>query len=96
MLSRKEPPSHRAFPCIAVRDQSARTRADLGEFPAFRVASEWNAPDSPNGIHPTGKRFHDVDEIYIFRVRAGKLTDFIAVEDNLARLRQLGFELRPT
>jgi predicted ester cyclase len=48
-----------------------------------------------NGIEPTGKRFEDVDEIYIFRVRDGRLTSFVAVEDNLTRLRQLGFELRP-
>jgi predicted ester cyclase len=48
-----------------------------------------------NGISPTGKRFQDVDEIYLFRVRDGKLTGFLAVEDNLKRLRQLGFELRP-
>ncbi len=48
-----------------------------------------------NGIEPTGKRFEKIDEIYIFRVRDGKLTAFVAVEDNLTRLRQLGFELRP-
>lgn len=46
------------------------------------------------GIPPTGKRFSDVDEIYIFRVSNGKLAGFTAVEDNLTRLRQLGFELR--
>jgi hypothetical protein len=44
---------------------------------------------------PTGKRFQDVDEIYIFHVRDGKLSGFVAVEDNLTRLRQLGFSLRP-
>jgi predicted ester cyclase len=49
-----------------------------------------------NGISPTGKRFYDIDEIYIFRIREGRLTAFDAVEDNLTRLRQLGFELRPT
>jgi predicted ester cyclase len=48
-----------------------------------------------NGIQPTGKSFQDVDEIYIFRVRDGKLAGFVAVEDNLTRLRQLGFEVRP-
>jgi predicted ester cyclase len=48
-----------------------------------------------NGIQATGKRFQDVDEIYIFHVRDGKLTGFVAVEDNLSRLRQLGFEIRP-
>jgi predicted ester cyclase len=47
------------------------------------------------GIPPTGKQFRDVDEIYIFRISNGKLAGFTAVEDNLGRLRQLGFELRP-
>jgi predicted ester cyclase len=41
--------------------------------------------------HPgTGKRFHDVDEIYIFTIRNGRLTAAVGVEDNLSRLRQLG------
>jgi predicted ester cyclase len=47
-----------------------------------------------NGIAATGRRFENVDEIYIFRVAGGKLAGFTAVEDNLSRLRQLGFELR--
>lgn len=47
------------------------------------------------GIPPTRKRFRDVDEIYIFRISDGKLAQFTAVEDNLTRLRQLGFELLP-
>jgi len=42
------------------------------------------------GRPPSGRRFQDVDEIYIFRVRNGKLTDAIGVEDNLSRMRQLG------
>ena len=42
------------------------------------------------GHPPTGRRFADVDEIYIFRVRDGKLADAFGVEDNLARMRQLG------
>jgi hypothetical protein len=33
-----------------------------------------------------------VDEIYIFRVSNGKLTGATAVEDNLARMRQLGLQ----
>jgi predicted ester cyclase len=48
-----------------------------------------------NGIQATDRRFEDVDDIYIFRVRNGRLTAFVAVEDNLTRLRQLGFDLRP-
>ena len=42
------------------------------------------------GYPPTGRRFQDVDEIYIFRVSGGKLADAFGVEDNLARMRQLG------
>ena len=42
------------------------------------------------GYPPTGRRFQDVDEIYIFRVSAGKLAGAFGVEDNLARMRQLG------
>jgi predicted ester cyclase len=42
------------------------------------------------GAQPTGRRFENVDEIYIFRVRDGKLVSAIGVEDNLSRLRQLG------
>jgi predicted ester cyclase len=42
------------------------------------------------GHPPTGRRFQDVDEIYIFWVSGGKLAGAFGVEDNLARMRQLG------
>ena len=43
------------------------------------------------GVPPTGRRFADVDEVYIFRVEDGKLASALAVvEDNLTRMRQLG------
>ncbi len=43
------------------------------------------------GIPPSGRRFEDVDEVYIFRVEDGKLSSAVAVvEDNLTRMRQLG------
>ncbi len=42
------------------------------------------------GVAATGRRFENVDEIYIFVVRDGKLVAATGVEDNLARLRQLG------
>jgi predicted ester cyclase len=45
------------------------------------------------GVPPTGRRFEGVDEIYIFRVRDGKLASAMGVEDNLSRMRQLG--IRP-
>jgi predicted ester cyclase len=43
------------------------------------------------GHAPTGRRFEDVDEVYIFAVEDGRLAEALAVvEDNLTRLRQLG------
>jgi predicted ester cyclase len=46
------------------------------------------------GVPATGRRFENVDEIYIFGVRDGKLVSALGVEDNLARLRQLGITPR--
>jgi predicted ester cyclase len=45
------------------------------------------------GVPATGRRFEEVDEIYIFKVEHGRLISALGVEDNLARMRQLG--LRP-
>jgi predicted ester cyclase len=42
------------------------------------------------GVPPTGRRFEQVDEIYIFEVRDGKVVSAVGVEDNLTRMRQLG------
>jgi steroid delta-isomerase-like uncharacterized protein len=42
------------------------------------------------GVPATGRRFENVDEIYIFEVQDGKLVSARGVEDNLSRLRQLG------
>ena len=41
------------------------------------------------GMPPTGKRM-EVDEVYFLRVDDGKFVDFWGLEDDLARLRQLG------
>ena len=38
---------------------------------------------------PTGKRM-EVDEVYFLRVEDGKFVDFWGLEDDLARMRQLG------
>jgi hypothetical protein len=46
------------------------------------------------GLPATGRRFEDVDEIYVFTVRDGKLVSALGVEDNLTRVRQLGIEPR--
>ena len=42
------------------------------------------------GVPATGRRFEEVDEIYVFEVRDGKLVSAVGVEDNLTRMRQLG------
>ena len=42
------------------------------------------------GHPPSGQRFSDIDEIYIYRVRGGKLAAGSGVEDTGARMRQLG------
>jgi predicted ester cyclase len=43
------------------------------------------------GKPATGRRFEDIDEIYIFRVEDGKLAGAVAsLEDNVKRMRQLG------
>lgn len=47
------------------------------------------------GVPATGRRFENVDEIYIFRIRDGRLVSALGVEDNLTRLRQLGIQLGP-
>jgi predicted ester cyclase len=45
------------------------------------------------GAQPTGRRFENIDEIYIFEVRAGRLASAFGLEDNLKRTDQLGIEL---
>ena len=42
------------------------------------------------GVPGTGRRFENIDEIYIFEIKDGKLVGAFGVEDNLTRMRQLG------
>jgi predicted ester cyclase len=42
------------------------------------------------GHPPTGRRFHDIDEVYIFRTQHGKITHAWGLEDTRRRLSQLG------
>jgi predicted ester cyclase len=42
------------------------------------------------GHPPTGRRFQRVDEVYIFRVHDGRITEAWGIEDTRARERQLG------
>jgi predicted ester cyclase len=42
------------------------------------------------GNPPTGRRFESVDEVYIYRVHDGRITEAWGIEDNRSRERQLG------
>jgi predicted ester cyclase len=41
------------------------------------------------GHQPTGRRFEDVDEVYFFQFRDGRIVDVWGLEDTGGRLRQL-------
>jgi predicted ester cyclase len=47
------------------------------------------------GHPPTGRRFERVDEVSIFTLRDGRIVHAWALEDTLARLRQLGLATAP-
>ena len=42
------------------------------------------------GHPPTGRRFERIAEVYIFRLRDGRIVDAWGLEDTLARMKQLG------
>jgi predicted ester cyclase len=42
------------------------------------------------GHPPTGRRFERVDEVSIFRLRDGRITQVWTLEDTLGRIQQLG------
>ena len=45
------------------------------------------------GRPPTGRRFERVDEVYIFRVRDGRIGEGWGIEDTRSREWQLGLSL---
>jgi predicted ester cyclase len=46
------------------------------------------------GEPPTGRRFERVDEVYIFRVHDGQITEAWGIEDTRSREQQLGLSPR--
>jgi len=46
------------------------------------------------GQPATGRRFERVDEVYIYRVHEGQITEAWGIEDNASRERQLGLSAR--
>jgi predicted ester cyclase len=80
-------PFRRSFPDFSMEIVELIAEGDkvVGRFTCSGThAGEWL------GHAPTGRRFLAVDEIYIFSVTNRKLSGAVAVEDNLARLQQLG------
>lgn len=59
----------------------------VGRFTCFGTHSgDWLG-------HPaTGRRFHNVSEVYFFTVRDGRITGAWGLEDTQARLQQLGLQ----
>ena len=83
-------PFRAAFPDFSMRivDLIAEDDRVVAHFKCSGThEGEWR------GQAPTGHRFQDVDEIYIFLIKDGRLAGTTAIlEDNLTRMRQLGFE----
>jgi predicted ester cyclase len=42
------------------------------------------------GREPTGKRMHEIDEVYFFTVRDARIVEAWGLEDTAKRMRQLG------
>ena len=81
-------PFRKSFPDfrMEVVDVIAEPDKVVGHFKCSGTnEGEWQ------GEPPTGRRFEDIDEIYIFAVEDGKLAGSLAaIEDNVKRMRQLG------
>ncbi len=80
-------PFRDAFPDVHMRTVELLVEGDrlAGRFKCSAThTGEWR------GRSPTGRRFEDVDEVYFFTLRDGRIADAWGLEDNLDRLRQLG------
>ena len=81
-------PFHESFPDFRMEVVDVIAEADkvVGYFKCSGTQQgEWR------GNPPSGRRFEGIDEIYIFRVEGGRLSEALAgVEDNLTRMQQLG------
>ncbi len=81
-------PWRAAFPDLAITIEDLLAEGD-------RVAAHFRCSGTHlgtwRGHAPTGCRFEDVDEVYFFRLRDGRLSGVDAVlEDDLGRMEQLG------
>ncbi len=83
-------PFRRAFPDVHMEIVQIVAEGDTA-VARFRCSGthlgEWR------GDAPTGRRFERVDEVYFFRVQAGRISRAWGLEDTLSRIRQLGLPL---
>ncbi len=82
-------PFRRSFPDFSMEIVSLVAEGD-------RVAAHFHCSGTHlgpwMGHAPTGRSFTDIDELYLFRVREGRLTAALGLEDTPRRLRQLGLD----
>lgn len=81
-------PFREAFPDVAmtVVDLVAEDDKVAARFTCSAAQrGEWQ------GQPASGLRFERVDEVYFFRLRDGRIVHVWGLEDNLGRMRQLGF-----
>jgi predicted ester cyclase len=80
-------PFRRAFPDVQMNEIELLAEGDrlAGRFTCSATHSGTWGP-----FPATGRRFENVDEVYFFRIAGGRLADWWGLEDNAARLRQLG------
>ncbi len=80
-------PFQKSFPDMQMRVIELIAEGDkvVGRFTCSAThLGEWL------GHAPTGRRFEDIDEVYIFRLREGRVVHAWGIEDTLGRLEQLG------
>jgi len=81
-------PFREGFPDVAM------TVVDLvaeGDKVAARFTCSATQQGEWQGQSASGRRFDRVDEVYFFRFREGRIVHAGGLEDNLARMRQLGY-----
>ena len=80
-------PFRRAFPDVEMRTVELVAEGDrvVGRF---RCSGTHLGPW--RGSQPTGRGMHDIDEVYFFTVRDGRITEAWGIEDTAKRVRQLG------
>lgn len=80
-------PFRAAFPDVRMRIVDLIAEAD-------RVAGRFTCSATHigtwRGHPPTGRRFDNVAEVYIFRIHNGRIAHAWGIEDTYARMKQLG------